>query len=225
MDFFTFIIIGIIIYSIFSKKDKPPKRYERRPERERPIRPQTLESQGDRQRNIFKRLDRQLKESAEEFEKELRRGRLETRGMRENKTVLHREAGQQPKKSILGDVQGTKDAWGDEGRSDYGKYVSPEGTAGTEGTTGMEGTVGTEGSPGQEGTWGTEGIDYATKETAEKTAIELSEIGKRAVYLPKEKMEGVSGFSSKEIVQGVIWSEILKEPKGRKLFYPSRRIS
>ncbi|MHB8073528.1 hypothetical protein [Desulfosporosinus fructosivorans] len=87
----------------------------------------------------------------------------------------------------------------------------------TEGTQGIEGIQGTEGSQGIEGTQGTEG-------TSEYVGILGLEAYKSADEIPGEEITtnsiGLSGVSVTELdlVQGVIWAEILGKPRAMHPF-------
>jgi hypothetical protein len=211
VDFFTFIIIAVFLYNIFSKKDKPPRRGQRSAEdpqrtpppgaeREREIAREVRPQRG----GLFENLERQIREASEKLEKELQGERSQPQKPAPVKT--YRRTTEQPRSKVSPpqepSYQETEGVWGDEGRSNYDKYVSKQGTAGVEGTGGVEGT------------WGTEGRDYADR--WERTSeIEQSEIGVGPGY-SQERYAGALGFSSSEIVQGIIWAEVLKEPKGRR---------
>ncbi len=215
MDFFTFIIIAVFLYNIFTKKDKPPQRTQRRAEDSRiPSQPLTQTRNGmdrevsrqgrKRKESIFENLERQIRESAERFEQELQGGRAESQKPTKAEASQRRTI---PQKSLSTqgtmDYQETEGVWGDEGRSDYDKYLS------TQGTQGAEGMAGQEGAP------------YALRQIERTSAIEQSEIGASPIYSQTGSLAGTLGFSSSEVVQGIIWAEILKEPKGRRGF--SRR--
>jgi hypothetical protein len=208
VDFFTFIIIAVFLYNIFSKKDKPPQRTQRRaeiPSKTLTPKPSGMDrkiSGQDRKRkeSIFESLERQLRESAERFEQELQGGRAESQKPAKTETSQRRTI---PPKTLNTqgsmDYQETEGAWGDEGRSDYDEYISTQGTQGTEGVAGQE------------------GAPYALKPKRK----EHTEIGVSPIYPQTERLARNLGFSSSEIVQGIIWAEVLKEPKGRRGF--SRR--
>lgn len=227
MDFFTFIVIAAFIYSVFSKKDKPPQRGQRGPQDTRP-QPKTPAPQKKRE-SIFESLERQLRESAEKFERELQGGKTVQHKPAPVETYRRKKEYRSPStaRSAKGS-QGTEGAWGQEGRSRYDQYTSTQGTQGLEGAPGREGLSGLEGIAGQEGlrgtegTWGTEGSYYAQKEAGRTSAIEQSEIGSASpIYSSQERRTGTLAFSPSQVVQGIIWSEILKEPRGKKAF--SRR--
>lgn len=98
-------------------------------------------------------------------------------------------------------------------------YLETEGTQGVEGIQGVEGTQGTEGTQGVEGTQGTEG-------TSEYVGILGLEAYKSAIETPGEGMNmnpsGLSGvqvsLTEKELVQGVMWAEILGKPRAMRPF-------
>jgi len=209
VDFFTFIIIAVFIYNIFAKKDKPPQRRQRSPEEARlpqteaerePVRPERRKKES-----IFENLERQIRESAERLEKELQ-GQPQPQKPAPVKTYKRqtesRPSTVQPsRQEAYADTEGV---WGEEGRSDYDKYVS------------KQGTVGVEGVRGQEGAWGSEGSEYARRQQERAGAIEQAEIGAGPDY-GQERYAEALGFSSAEIVQGIIWAEVLKEPKGKRM--------
>ncbi len=214
MDFFTFIIIAVFIYNIFSKKDKPPRRGQRSAEDPR----RTPQPDAEREREIarevrpqrgglFENLERQIREASEKLEKELQGERSQPQPQKPAPVKTYRRTTEQPRSKVSPpqelSYRETEGVWGHEGRSDYDKYVSKQGTAGVEGTGGVEGT------------WGTEGREYADRYWEKTSEIEQSEIGAGPSYA-QERYAGALGFSSSEIVQGIIWAEVLKEPKGRR---------
>ena len=77
-----------------------------------------------------------------------------------------------------------------------------EGTAGTEGSDGVEGKGGVEGTAGLEGAAGSEELFKPTLTTELKT-------------LQLEKPPSYPNFSEKNLVEAVIWAEILGKPKAR----------
>lgn len=207
MDFFTFIIIAVFIYNIFAKRNKPPQRRQRSAEEARlpqnqaerePVRPERRKKES-----IFENLERQIRESAERLEKELQGQPQKPAPVKTYKKQAQSRPStvQPPRQEPYTETEGV---WGEEGRSDYDKYVS------------QQGTVGVEGIGGQEGAWGAEGSEYAQRQRNKTGAIEQSEIGAGPDY-GREGYAGVLGFSSAEIVQGIIWAEVLKEPKGKRM--------
>jgi hypothetical protein len=226
VDFFTFIVIAAFIYSFFSKKDKPPQRGQRSAPDTRP-QPRTPAPQKKTE-SIFESLERQLRESAEKFEQELQGGKTVPRKPAPVETYRRRKDYRSPSTARSARSQGPEGAWGQEGRSRYDQYTSTQGTQGLEGTQGREGLRGQEGIGGHEGlrgtegTWGTEGSYYAQKEASMASSIEQSEIGSASpISSSQERRIGTLAFSPSQVVQGIIWSEILKEPRGKKAF--SRR--
>lgn len=232
MDFFTFIIIASFIYSIFAKRDKAPQRRPRGTE-DNPIPPITqspkpvttaakpAEMQG--RKNIFENLERQIRETAERFEQELQGGKTVPTPTKPRtvKTVRPRPERTNENTRGAGGYQETEGSWGTEGRSDYDRYVSNQGTQGSEGAEGQEGRLGQEGTLGNEGAWGTEGAwgaeggYYAQRQKAAGSAIEQGAIGVNTTYEPKKRIASI-GFSGSEIMQGIIWAEVLKEPRGKR---------
>lgn len=109
-----------------------------------------------------------------------------------------------------GSLQSTKPK-GFEETKDY--YIETEGTEGFEGTQGVEGTQGTEGTQGIEG-------------TSEYVGILGLEAYKSAEETPSEEIAnnppGLSGLqlslTERELVQGVMWSEILGKPRAMRPF-------
>lgn len=92
-------------------------------------------------------------------------------------------------------------------------YIETEGTEGVEGTQGIEGTQGTEGTQGIEGTGDYVGIlGLEAYKGAKQTPIE--EIANNP--------SGLSGLqlslTEREIVQGVLWAEILGKPRAIRPF-------
>ena len=79
-----------------------------------------------------------------------------------------------------------------------------EGTAGTEGSDGVEGKGGVEGTAGLEGAAGSEELFKPTLTTELKT-----------LQLEIEKPPSYPNFSEKNLVEAVIWAEILGKPKAR----------
>ena len=198
MDFFTFIIIGVAIYSFFSKKNKAPQRTRRpaeqtfrQPEVQQPSRP-IRKKEG-----FFESIERQIRESAEALEKELDPGKGE-------KTAAKRTSEKIPEKARRGSIprpalnqesyEGVEGAWGTEGRSgvegrsDYSKYQSTQGK-------------------GRQ--------DKRADTVIEQTSVES---GAYAIGTESEGLQKAVGFSSSEIVQGVIWAEILKQPRGMRSY-------
>jgi hypothetical protein len=205
VDIITFIIIAIVIYSFFAKKDEPPQRRPVRPADNRPLSEpltaemdrETFRTERKKKRNLFEDLERQLRESVEKAEKELQYGPYGST-VKKKAAAPPASASSVPRKAKT--VQGTGNKWREEGRSDYDRYVSNEGTQGTEGIGGVEGAA------DQEGTWGSEGSDYTNRKITPGDQISQ----KRAAF-------GLS-LSSSEVMRGVIWAEVLKEPKARRAF-------
>jgi len=202
VDFFTFIVIGIFIYSFFSKKDKAPQRTRRPAENtsRQPV-PQESARPMRKKEGFFESIERQIRESAESLEKELQTGRNEKAGKRTPEKIPEKAKGGHAPKPVRESYEGIEGAWGTEGRmgtegrpgvegsSDYGKYQSKQGKVIQEKTT---------------------------DNIIEQTSIE------RGAYVIGSRSEGLKeavGFSSAEIVQGTIWSEILKEPRGKRPFF------
>lgn len=208
MDFFTFIIIAVIIYNIFAKKNKPPQR--RQPSAEEDSRPQNRTTREPartepKRGTVFENLERQIRESAERFEQELQ-GQPQRPKPAQAKTYKRQSEArpstvQPPRQGAFVETEGV---WGDEGRSDYDKYVS------------SQGTVGVEGVKGKEGTWGVEGREYARRQQERTGALEQSEIGAGSDY-GREGYGGDLNFSPTGVMQGIIWAEVLKAPKGKRM--------
>jgi len=205
VDIITFIIIAVVIYSFFANKDKPPQRRPVRPEDNRPLSEpltaemdrETFRTERKKKRNLFEDLERQLRESVEKAEKELQVGPYGST-VKKKAAASPASASSVPRKAKT--VQKTGNKWGEEGRSDYDRYVSNEGTQGTEGIGGVEGAA------DQEGTWGSEGSDYTNRKITPGDQISQ----KRAAF-------GLN-LSSSEVMRGVIWAEVLKEPRARRAF-------
>lgn len=176
MDLFTFIVIGLIIYSIFSKKDNRPKRYPTRPERD--------ESSTARKPDFQAGTGQIGRESSP----------WRTNSQKEEKGT--------PVKPQRTYKKGTST-----------EYRSPEGTVGVEGTAGTEGT------------WGAEGAYYRKEAAQKKEAVqnsqikqeEISDVIKETAYTDEEFY-----ISQNEIVQGVIWAEILGKPRSKKPYRIAR---
>lgn len=218
MDFFTFIIIAVFIYNLFAKKDKQPQRRPGRtgdmtPNQPHPVtnQPRTQTQERKKKESLLESLERQIRESAEQLEKELQGGKtVINKPVPVETSSRRREYRMAPSNRRERNYQGTEGSWGEEGRSDYDRYVSTQGTQGTEGTQ------------AHEGTWGAEGSYYAQRrntntDTIEKSTIEKGEIGAKGARLitNKERLAAL-GFSPSQAVQGIIWAEILKEPRGRR---------
>jgi hypothetical protein len=205
VDIITFIIIAVVIYSFFANKDKPPQRRPVRPEDNRPLsEPLTTEMDRDISRmerkkkgNFFEDLERQLRESVEKAERELQAGPYGST-VKKKAAAPPTSASSVPRKAET--VQKTENKWREEGRSDYDRYISNEGTQGIEGLGGDEGTA------DQEGTWGAEGSDYTNRQIIPRDQISQ-----------KRQAFGF-GLSSSEVMRGVIWAEVLKEPRARRAF-------
>ncbi len=206
MDIITFIIIAVVIYSFFANKDKPPQRRPVRPEDNKPLfEPLTAEMDRDISRmerkkkgNFFEDLERQLRESVEKAERELQAGPYGST-VKKKAAAPPTSASSVPRKAET--VQKTENKWREEGRSDYDRYISNEGTQGIEGLGGDEGTA------DQEGTWGAEGSDYANRQITQGTD-----------QIPQKKPALAFVLSSSEVMRGVIWAEVLKEPRARRPF-------
>ena len=210
MDFFTFIIIGIVIYSFFSKKDKPPQR-ARRPADQTPTQsaPQEPTRPVKKKEGFFESLERQIRESAEAFEKELETGRKTKQPGKTTEPVVRTK-------------ERTMERTMDRSRRSAPKTVLEQESYGVEGAWGVEGRAGLEGRPGVEGH-----SDYskyqskqgkvlqADRSVIEKTSIEA---GTQAIGSRTDGLQKAVGFNSSAIVQGIIWSEILKEPRGKRPF-------
>ncbi|UWG96070.1 hypothetical protein LPY66_14280 [Dehalobacter sp. DCM] len=215
MDFITFIIIAIVVYSIFSKKDKPPQRRPMNPLDNGPLSGSTADEPKKKGRNIFGELERQLREAEQRFEREIRDVRKNTETTEQPKTFAYRTADKKTASAASKTLQTAAEEgdWGIEGRSDYDTYVSTQGTQGT------EGVAGTEGEADAEGTWGTEGAYYAEKQAASKTFVQdITAVSSVQATSSQPKPAFNLGFSSSEITRGVIWNEILSEPRARRPF-------
>jgi len=213
VDFFTFIVIAVFVYNLFAKKDKRPVRRQRSAEdTERPLQPQArTEMQPARTKQpeptrggFFGNLEKQIRDAAEMIEQELQ-GQSDQSQKTSHPKTYRRVT---DSRSISGNKntkidEQNESVWGQEGSSNYDRYVSTQGTQGVEGIA------------GQEGTWGTEGSFYASRQNKQKTAIVQEEIGSSPIY-SEEIYEGTLAVSSSAIVQGIIWAEVLKEPKGKR---------
>ena len=214
MDFFTFIIIGVIVYSLFSKKDKAPQRTRRPvdPTSTQPL-PQERPRPEKKREGFFESLERQIRESAEAMERELETGRSEREPRKTTEKPVERSMEatiertmEKPKRHIpkRDSYETMEGAWGVEGRS------------GSEGRAGDEGRAGVEGRSDYSRYQSTQGkVLKATGSVIEQTSVET---GAQAIGTRRGGLEKAVGFSSTAIVQGVIWSEILKEPRGRRPF-------
>ncbi len=191
MDFFTFIIIGVFIYSFFSKKNKAPQR-SRRPAEQSSGQPQPQESSRPvrKKEGFFESIERQIKESAEALEKEMNPEKgAKTAKRTFDKVPQNAKRGSITKPALDKESYvGVEGAWGVEGRSNYGRYQSKQGNV--------------------------------IKEKKEESVIEQSSIetGAYAIGNDYQSLKKAVGFSSSEIVQGVIWAEVLKQPRGMRTY-------
>jgi hypothetical protein len=80
-------------------------------------------------------------------------------------------------------------------------------------TSPMAGYVQTEGVGDAEGTWGTEGREYAPRPD-NLSVIEQSGIGVKDYA--QGQGAGSLVFASSDIVQGIIWAEVLRTPRGKR---------
>ncbi|NLL51182.1 MAG: hypothetical protein GX248_00560 [Peptococcaceae bacterium] len=186
-DIFTFIVIGIIVYSLFSRKDRPPRRSSQPPRRSsQPPRPSPVRTENYQQ--SVEKTNRPPKINTPETKKQDYR-RVERQSL-------------EPAAGLDWPLY-----WeSEEGYSDYGKYPSSEGTQGVEGTKSLEGSAGDEGFAGDEGSAG-----YQTKlKQAEQALIKEDQAPS-----DQPKLEPVLSFSAHDVVRGVIWAEILKRPGER----------
>jgi hypothetical protein len=202
VDFFTFVIIGIVIYSFFSKKGKAPQR-TRRPQEQTSRQPepqQASRTTGKKKEGFFESIERQIRESAEALEKELQTGRSENPAKRTEKIPEKIRRDTPPKPAVdRRSYEGVEGAWGTEGRSDYHRSQSKQGRSVPDSTSNKK---------------------LGWRE--EESAIAQDAIEKAGAYQPKS-LERALGFSSSEVVQGVIWAEILQEPRAKRPFASSRR--
>lgn len=106
----------------------------------------------------------------------------------------------------LAQAQGYEGEWGDEGRPTNMRPAMSD-----EGSIGVEGSVGTEGIAGTEGSAGTEGIFVPQKKLSTKEKANLRTVSSAAAT-------GVwdNELSMKDLVRGVIWSEVLGRPRAMK---------
>ncbi|ODA42660.1 hypothetical protein [Desulfosporosinus sp. BG] len=92
-----------------------------------------------------------------------------------------------------------------EAPEDY--YVETEGTQGIEGTQGTEGTQGIEGTSDYVGILGLEA--YKSTEEIPREEVAKEPLGLRGIEL---------SLTERELVQGVIWAEILGKPRSLRPF-------
>lgn len=112
----------------------------------------------------------------------------------------------------VAEAEGREGVWGDEGRPVMDASPSSEGTMGVEGLQGAEGTA------GREGTYGiSTGIPGSSRGGG----------GPKDVSIPKGANAVMSGVGEKEIpvtlsqaqlVQGIIWAEVLGRPRALRRF-------
>ena len=196
MDFFTFVIIGIIIYSFFSKKGKAPQRTGRPQEQtsRQPEPQQASRTTGKKKEGFFESIERQIRESAEALEKELQTGGSENPAKRTEKIPEKIRRDTPPKPAVeRRSYEGVEGAWGTEGRSDYSRDQSIQGKA--------------------------------LQNKRAYNVIEQNAIvpGTHTGDDQPRSLGRAVGFSSSDIIEGMIWSEILKEPRAKRPFAGSRR--
>lgn len=205
MDFFTFIAIAVFLYAAFSKKDKKPQRGQRPPEDTGPVsRPEPR-----RKENLFEQIERQLRESAEKLEQELQ-GKTAAPPPRRTVTVERPKSSRaamerysQADRRSAEELAGSEGTWGTEGRSDYDNYRSVQGndSRGVEGYDSLS-------SQGYDSSFAGEGRQMTTGSAAPASV--------RPAEAAQERMAGIFANVASPLAQGIIWSEILKEPKGRR---------
>lgn len=185
------------------RKDKPPQRTVRPAEeakKQARTRPQQASKPERKREGFFESLERQIRESAEALERELKAGRDEKAESAPGQVGRKPEPKKAPAPQAA--YEGVEGAWGTEGRSDYGRHQSKQGKI----------------------------IKDDAVEREKVSAIrEASFIEQAAIQSKKvledsrpKNLETALGFSSSEIVQGVVWAEILQEPRGRRPF--SRKV-
>jgi len=203
-DFFAFLVIAFIIYGFFSRKNKAPERRQRsaeRPQAPKMTKPEAPKPVQKKKEGFFESLEKQVREAAERFEKELQGQKAQ-----EAPKEVQRRPAAGPNRPVQRKPQ-SKEVYKGEGYSDYGRYPSTQGTQNTEGSAGVEGRA------DREGTWGSEGRGYAQEKGAafEKTAPPAKP------PLTKQEIKPILRISSSELVQAVIWAEVLKEPKSKRI--------
>ena len=220
MDFFIFVVIAFFLYGLFTKKDKPPQRRQQSPSDRRTPPTRSAQSRPAKKETIFESLEKQIRESAEKFEQELKGDQQRPKRVPLD-TPPRRYKPQSPVRTSK--AQRPEGTWASADQSTYGRTFNSEGMQGVEGVQGQEGLPGYEGLPGHEGlpgiegSFGTEGRPYSEL-VVERVSIQQGEIGASPIYSSENKLAKNLGFSSSAVVQGVIWAEILKEPKGKKWF-------
>ncbi|MDI6880477.1 MAG: hypothetical protein QMC95_16725 [Desulfitobacteriaceae bacterium] len=99
----------------------------------------------------------------------------------------------------VAEAEGQEGVWGDEGR-----------VLGTEGTQGVEGTPGSEGVSVDSGKAGTSG------------GLTLTEVRHNGNRSSADELSLTIGLSEGELVQGIIWAEILGKPRALRRFHGPR---
>ncbi|MGI5901281.1 MAG: hypothetical protein ACOX7U_02245 [Desulfitobacteriia bacterium] len=179
MDFLTFIVIALFVYGIMSRKDKAPKRHQSPPPGKKPrptasvprSRPSGQTSKTTPQRkkgSVFQSIDRQLREAAEKFERELQGGRPKQPTARMS-----------PKREEVPPVKSPK--------------RKPEREQKRE-------------------------VYQAGVEESIKPGLKTAEPSPESPPAPKIS-KPILQLTPTGIRQGIIWAEVLKEPRGRKRFY------
>jgi len=142
--------------------------------------------------NIFENLERQIRESAERFDQERHAGRGEK--------SISAPVEPAPHPTFRGKTESSPGA--DTSDADIRKTLARQNSAGIEG------------AGDEEGTWGTEGREYAQRQ---EKAVMFEQTGIQSK--PDDFQETTAGsliFSPSEIMQGMIWAEVLKEPRGKR---------
>ncbi|MFA6808962.1 MAG: hypothetical protein WCR27_08210 [Eubacteriales bacterium] len=197
MDFFTIVIIGVVIYFFTSKGEKnaPPKRYQTNPQRSEEIEPfegKNINTEKEKKPGgILEQLGKQLTEYTKQIEES---------NKPERKAAVPQNARNNKRKSkdperAARNVDGQEGAWGDEGRSSE-----------------------------TEGNWGTEGAYYAQKAAQKKNKSVSYDSGEASDKSISQETLPALNFTSEGVAQGLIWTEILGEPRGRKPFRSRRTI-
>ncbi len=107
----------------------------------------------------------------------------------------------------VAEAEGQEGVWGDEGRPVMDASPGSEGMMGTEGSEGVEGTPGSEGVSVDSGKAGTSGGD---------AFAEAKHNGQRS---SADELSLSIGLSEGELVQGIIWAEILGKPRALRRFH------
>ncbi|MHB8126299.1 MAG: hypothetical protein ACYDEJ_11795 [Desulfitobacteriaceae bacterium] len=208
MDIITVIVIGLAIYSLFEKvirKSQPDK----------PMTREKMLSERDFKLTSIREIFNQWIES-QNPKQVLELEQFPERNFSSHKDDSVFETAESPQSfHFSGSLGG----------------VSTEGEQGVEGLPGVEGTQGIEGTSGEEGTSGIEGnfgIGTPGREGIYRTEGTLQPGGNQG-GTDESCKEGQFGFLNlalplreRELVQGIVWAEVLGRPRALRPFRSSR---